>query len=130
MAGAHVLLLDTFGANGAIVTNTLVKRTDAVTVETATAGARCVGIANGDVTLDDADKGKQVAVNLLGIVWCKIGSGGVTVSAQVASDATGRAVIAAPNDVPAGIAWGDGDEDDLVPVFLTPGVGYLEFPGS
>jgi hypothetical protein len=60
-------------------------------------------------------------VRTTGVSKLKIGSGGITDGAKIASDATGKGVAASANERYLAIALEDGDENDIISVLLERG---------
>lgn len=92
----------------------------AVTV-TPAAGAACPGVIMENVDAAKVTTGKVIAnVRVLGIAPVKVGTGGITRGAQVATDATGQAVAAASTNNVLGVALETGAAGDIVDVLITP----------
>lgn len=106
---------------GALSQFTFVKFTDQETVNTAGAGQRAIGVAQEEISADDATRGRVADIRVLGISYVVAG-GAITAGALVTSNASGRAVTAAVGNIPAGVALQAAAADgDPIAVLLTPG---------
>jgi len=96
----------------------IVKLTDTKTVSysTADADAAC-GILQDKPTA----AGRACKVRIAGVSKLKIGSGGITAGAFIASDATGQGVAATANQRRIAQALETGVENDIVSVLIQPG---------
>lgn len=88
---------------------------------TPAAGASCPGVVMENVDASKVTYGKVIAnVRVLGIAPVKVGTGGLTRGAQVATDATGQAVAATTGNAVLGIALEAGAAGDIIDVLITP----------
>lgn len=88
---------------------------------TPAAGASCAGVLMENVDAAKVATGKVTAnVRVLGIAPVKVGAGGITRGAQVATDATGQAVAAASTNSVLGVALETGAVGDIVDILITP----------
>lgn len=71
--------------------------------------------------IETAVAGKPATFQYGGIGKVKVGSGGVTAGARIASDASGLAVVAAAGDFEAGTALSAGDEGDIISYVISTG---------
>jgi hypothetical protein len=118
IGGVEVLDLG-FVAQEAITKYRFVKANGTRGIDMAdTAGEKCLGVAQHDVSSADAAEGAHCNVRLEGISVVEAG-GTVTLGADVQADATARAVDAASADVVLGVALqGTSTAGDLIPILL------------
>lgn len=87
---------------------------------TPTANGVVAGVIMENVDAAKVATGKVIAnVRVLGIAPVKVGTGGLTRGAQVGTDATGQAVVAASGFV-VGLALESGVAGDIIDVLITP----------
>lgn len=122
MAGKTYLLDKEFEAGAsAVVKFRIVKRdtADDLVIHAAAVGDAMFGVAQHDAAI-----GARVRLNMYGIVEVEFG-GTITQGDQITSDASGRAVVAAPalgvNNRVIGIAMVSGVLNDIGTVMLYPG---------
>lgn len=123
-ARRHKGVLDPpFQASGACTRDRFVTQTGEQTVvRTGTAGQRAAGVAQADVSADEATKGKSIAVQVLGYALVEAGAA-VALGDRVMSDNVGRAVPVTATNVPLGIAANvAGAAGTKIGVLLTPGL--------
>jgi len=108
----------------AVATQYLIAKLDTTANEFGIADTAATDIMVG-VFQNTGDDGDSCSIAVLGIAKVLIGTGGVSKGERLTCEAGGSAITTTTlDDLVLGIAMEDGDDGDVIPVFLTPGMVY------